>query len=847
MSRSSAPRPRRLVALAATLAGVAAQLGACSSQPPPPSGALSRPSGMLYVPRDRYNADLFIADSGAQGIRVLQMQRAKDATSDAIEYVSAPVVFFPLIIPAEGFPTRLAHTAQDDPAHDRIYALAPATSILYVLATAYSRFGETAEAPSNVALSTLPLRPVLRAALAGVPAAGGSAATASAAISAVNIATSSCAAAERTCADAMLVAFQYVTPAGAGAALARLVIREVPSPGGATAGTATVASGGAPQHLNFAIDPAGTSAVAVNDGPRDIVPRPTEGVVLASSSGTRAISAVATSSTGRLVSTSTIDVGGPTVGLVDARDRGVFALRLDRPSVVLLTTDGHRIARATRAQVPTSTTPYSDPATYVTDPDQVGRFDLPSSPVVSGAYGRLIQLYDLPFVPGLQTVPTSLLTKADFNTRPLIGYSPTSTPTPSEWRQWGWCAHYPCADVVALTQLDGHSALLIASNDGAFRLALSSPAIVQRMVVLDADPAHSRNPQKMLTPSCPAQEPPICSLAMPAANLPAPTCPANFVVWSSSVAQTLRVTYQGTLASSRVAAIARLSSCSPHAPPGSICFEISDPSLGKIAAHQILPGDGVVVQARSGVLLQRLVDPSGVIVGTTEPDGITNLIPQIEVAFAASSTLARGWPSSDFAQRPLARYEVFAQGAAPMVMAVVSGDSVTRVAERAEVVSTSSMSSALFRRFLNLDVTTTGTFECVAGSTDPSIGAAVGGNPGGAECYVDADCSSAGGACLQPAGASGGCLGRCTGTCPAMASCVDDEYVRRCPSLEVGLSGVIASRLPYQVTGGFAPSVPDQTIYVPLQQSFVVSFPGVRGLVQVKPDPGSAYIVGDIR
>lgn len=87
----------------------------CSDEQPDPTGDLERPSGLVVVPRSAEREDLLVADAEAQGLRVQQYYQsltpdAQNRYPAAIQFVLSPTIYFPLIIPAEGFPTEVAVT-----------------------------------------------------------------------------------------------------------------------------------------------------------------------------------------------------------------------------------------------------------------------------------------------------------------------------------------------------------------------------------------------------------------------------------------------------------------------------------------------------------------------------------------------------------------------------------------------------------------------------------------------------------------------------------------------------------------------------------------------------------------
>lgn len=102
---------------------------ACSDDQLDPTGDLERPSGLVVVPRGVDREDLLIADAEAQGVRVQQYFQAQEPDANnrfaaAIEFVLSPSIYFPLVIPAEGFPTEVVVAAGGQRAY-AIAAIAP--------------------------------------------------------------------------------------------------------------------------------------------------------------------------------------------------------------------------------------------------------------------------------------------------------------------------------------------------------------------------------------------------------------------------------------------------------------------------------------------------------------------------------------------------------------------------------------------------------------------------------------------------------------------------------------------------------------------------------------------------
>ena len=342
-----------------------AALVACDDEPPQASGRLLRPSGMAYVERPPENAgtstvvraDLVIADSEAQGIRVLQLEQR--GGTRRTEFVLAPVVFFPLAIPAPGFPTDVAISRGDDPSvfrpgdNDRVYALSPASGVLHVLDVRMATFGtsvtlaepQTYRALDQLSLDGLVPEPATPVDVETIAAAGEG--------------------------DVVLVALDVI---GADhGVLAALTV--VPSDGG------------------FSIASVETTTIAAV--PTEITVRTsTPAAVLVSSAGSSFISVVRLDpapTTGRVFADSLrIDAGGPTREVVDAGEAGLVALRVDRPAAVIFEPSAGGFIRSPRVY----RTPYDAPSAPGATAEP-GVMTLRTA-AVSGALGAL------PFLPSTE-------------------------------------------------------------------------------------------------------------------------------------------------------------------------------------------------------------------------------------------------------------------------------------------------------------------------------------------------------------------------------------------------------------------------------------------------------------
>lgn len=319
---------------------------ACAPDRPEPSANFRRPSGLAIVERaaegsaDR--SDLFVADSEAQGVRVLQFSRTVDADNQELfdsEFLASPVIFFPLVIPAEGFPTRIAISEDKN----RAYVLSPISKQLHVLDARVLPFGaspgEDGARPildPPFSLESADDGALLPVGLAIVPGGGSTADTVLVAFDAL----------DRT--QGVVKAFRFnvsgnsVTP-----------------------------------------DAGGTESVVVRTAPRDLLLR--DGVAITSSALTNFASLITlNSSAPYLGAVSDLVTGGPTSAIIDGKGVGVLLARLDRPSVVLFESTGGTLVRSTKRLV-TSFTPEADR----TSSAALGLLDVVRSNVAAGAHGRL--------------------------------------------------------------------------------------------------------------------------------------------------------------------------------------------------------------------------------------------------------------------------------------------------------------------------------------------------------------------------------------------------------------------------------------------------------------------------
>lgn len=340
----------------ALLAAVFA-LAACSDEEPIESGLLERPAGLAYIERvdaaGRTRGDLFVADSEAQGVRVIQTltftENGKTIVA-APRFVAAPTPFFRLAIPAHGFPTDLAISQRD-----RLYVLAGATSQLHVLDVKLAPFDASATLSGTyTTLASLDLEHDMVRRHVGPAATPVDVEVLTGPVSGPR--------------DAVVIAFDRV--AEDDGVLVWLLVEES-------------ADG------KFAI---------LESASRPIAPRPREMTVRTSSSSADATAVLVSSATdgpalsvialapdadrGRVLGASKIlDAGGPLTDVIDAGPAGVVALRLDRSAAMLFEGEGADIVLSTRV----IDSPYT-PIAELADPGRRGRVDLrPFTPVAAAA------------------------------------------------------------------------------------------------------------------------------------------------------------------------------------------------------------------------------------------------------------------------------------------------------------------------------------------------------------------------------------------------------------------------------------------------------------------------------
>lgn len=330
-----------------------ALLVGCPSEDPQPSGRLERPADLLIAPRPSETSpsavdpfareDLLIADSEAEGVKIFQYIEGRGAG----EFVPAPAAFFPLVIPAPGFPTELSISR--DEVQDRLYVLSPGAALLQVQDVTPLIFGSSAVGnEGNVLLGSIDL-----ADLAGDGM----------------IPTDVQVVATTGTQDLVAVSFQGVTAPDV------LALLEVETVGGMPMVTEMFEAPIGPAPRGMGLVPLGTSSVAV--------------VVSSAGSSTVTEVNVDPSAASPIAGVRAIDAGGPTQDVVDAGSAGAFAVRVDRPAVVHLVRGPSGLERSSVLQP----SPYAPLEERGTDAVRgvIYTFD---SPIGAASYGTVDALVD---------------------------------------------------------------------------------------------------------------------------------------------------------------------------------------------------------------------------------------------------------------------------------------------------------------------------------------------------------------------------------------------------------------------------------------------------------------------
>lgn len=766
---------------------------ACGDDPPIPSGNLARPSGLAYVPRDPdlasvsgstvelLRSDILVADSEAQGVRIVQFAQLLDGTIPVFApafFVPAPVVLFKLAAEAPGFPTHVAIAAGNADSGERALALvlAPSRSLLHVVEVGRTAYRLPEPTDTNVRLGDLDFLgrnqdPNCRAMIEGLPVG----------LAYVGSSTEAGAEIRR---EQVVVAFDGLASAPGTLALVDV---DVSSSGGRTAVCGQV--------RDTRPIPAGATDVVLRrdgDGPSALR-------VLVASTATTAVSELTLTANG-FGSARSVDALGPTLKLIDAGASGVFALRGDRSAAVWLRLGPSGFERATDLL----SSPYDSLDT--SELAEPGVISLREPLAVAGAHARLTSL-------GIPAVSNQ-----------FVFVDPEGR------------------DVVLLVHTDGRATYLI----GGQRPAIASTGSVG-IAEAQSRPVPGRA-ETLELPWCPGLvEPDMCT----------PEEVANFLCTSNllqsvpfSGATTLSVSPHGTLVRGANAAFAFASADLS----GNLRAELVDARFDNYGEHRVRLGDSVRVDmfwdgsdstvhadcfgttedvyTRIEATVTRLdvgKDRRGQVVTEGALVGFEGRVAFQSTGNALTSTRAE----CSLLRLTRDTAELFQihvpDDLEEVVLAELDGVSVFRVFERAPIVP-DPLNPTRRQAEIGFDPDTSSPVRLVvAGSTTSMACSEV---PRGF-CAASSEC-----------GPNRGCLDLNL-TCPGQCEEDGARSDRACPTIEMELRGpqvLVDLRTAGGVTSDLLQgtgTVPNDAVFHPQRQSFFVSFPGSRTLVEVPTSPGT--------
>ncbi len=368
---------------AAAIMMLVASAWGCDQDPPVESANMRRPSGLVAIDRTvsetSTRSDVLIVDSEAQGVRVLQYLHT-DVSGLGKRFLPGPVVFFPLLISAPGYPTRIA---VNDGAN-RAFVIATvdvgldldtvreARSYIHVLDVPELSTTDRISPDDHILLNSLDITEPVPGEVF-VP------------VDIVSLGTTSSAGVTL---DRFAVGFDAL-----GSRSGRVAIYDFPQ---------TITAGSA----DLAIAPTGVYEVA--GGVHDLEVH--NGRVYSTSifdSATSAMANVVTEVHPDLGAVRTLDAGGPTSGLLSAGPFGLLALRADIPSVVVF--EGDPLNRATR----TYPSPYTPLEERGVGGDDLGRIDLRNSPLGPAAFAPNVPLLTVSSVTSGENAPVVMVTHAN--------------------------------------------------------------------------------------------------------------------------------------------------------------------------------------------------------------------------------------------------------------------------------------------------------------------------------------------------------------------------------------------------------------------------------------------------
>ncbi|MEQ9499619.1 MAG: hypothetical protein RIT81_22220 [Deltaproteobacteria bacterium] len=385
---------------AAVILTLAAWAWGCDQDPPVESANMRRPSGLIAIDRTvsetSTRSDVLIVDSEAQGVRVLQYLHTDDGGLGK-RFLPGPVVFFPLLIAAPGYPTRIA--MNDDA--NRAFVIATVDVGLdldtvregrsYVHVLDVPELSTTARITPNdhILISSLDItEPEPGEVFVPVDI-----------VSLGEVGTGTSAA------DRVAVGFDAL-----GSGSGRVAIYDFLH--SIAAGSAELAL----EPFDVYEVPGGVADLEVHDGR-----------VYTTSifdSATSALANVVTEVHPVLGAVRSLNAGGPTSGLVSAGPFGLLALRADIPSVVVF--EGDPLNRATRVYP----SPYTPLEERGRGGDELGRIDLRNSPLGPAAFAPNVPVLTVSSATTGADAPVVMVTHADGFASFL--YAPAEDPSSPE-------------------------------------------------------------------------------------------------------------------------------------------------------------------------------------------------------------------------------------------------------------------------------------------------------------------------------------------------------------------------------------------------------------------------------
>lgn len=476
-----------------------------------------------------------------------------------------------------------------------------------------------------------------------------------------------------------------------------------------------------------------------------------------------------------------LDAGGPTGEVIDAGESGAVGLRLDRPSVVVFDLEAGGLVRSTRR--------LRTPASLERElalPELAGVADLRPSTPVTGAHARLSTL------PVLSFPDVNLIEPGDLTGDPAA------------------------ADVVMIVHVDSTVSFMLGRP--------LRPAISKSSAVVRLEPVPGASGAAGVA-ECVIQEPTTCESRVEGASLvtpelpPDPQCSAEVVAIPNGPSRMLRAVFRGALVRELGGELQPLGTSTTST--NTVGFVLRR-TISAFENRMIRPGDEVLLQAKvpvpCGGPLRDVVAVASVT--ATSADAL-------RLDLAATSSLARACQDEVL---PLVEHEIYPAGDEVVLTAVLGdvfdfGPYVGQVLAR---VGTSTLP----------DGSTGASIEGLANLTldfdRPSCALL---QDQGAACRTANDCPSA--ICVPSERSN--CTGRCSVECAADdLRCLSPGAAveRRCTGIEIEIDSASLNTLGDDLVtvGGedFVPAVPDDVVFSPMRQSWVISFPGARGLSEIQ-------------